>query len=83
MENVNIEQIIEFGLSCLRCEQTQRPYINDCDTCTHFIVDNKQRKYKYGCERLCEKAIKTLVDCGFTNYGLLASLAGKYEEKTV
>jgi hypothetical protein len=83
LEGVNAEQVIEFGLRCLKQEQTQRPFISGCKDCSHFIVDNKQRKFKYGCERICKDAIKTLVDCGFKDYELLMSLAGKFEKAEV
>ena len=42
--------------------------VEKCVKCKRFIIDKKQRKYKYGCSELCPEGVKVLVECGYTEY---------------
>jgi len=51
-----------------RNERNLRHMTGNCKNCKRLIVDNTQRKYKYGCTEFCPEAIKVLVGCGFIDY---------------
>lgn len=66
---------VEAIRKSLRVEKQQRPHLTRCLQCAKRIVDEKQRKYKYGCESLCPNALKVIVGCGFDVYESLIPFA--------